>query len=122
MYMQVTTLTALSVWLCLVTNVANWTIIVNTTMRDNGVCCGNNETQCTYGSLSTALRCLKNNTVITIVSNMNVLDNVTNMGSGLLNNITITGNNATIMCNNTGGVYCESCSDVTIMGITWYQY
>ena len=38
-----------------------------------------------------------------------------------MNNITITGNGATIICNNTGGVYCESCSDITIMGITWYQ-
>ena len=43
------------------------------------------------------------------------------MGSGNLNNITITGNGATIMCNNTGGVYCETCSDITIMGITWYR-
>ena len=31
----------------------------------------------------------------------------------------ITGNGATIMCNNSGGVYCESCSDAIIEGITW---
>ena len=43
------------------------------------------------------------------------------MGSGNLSNVTITGNGATIMCNNTGGVYCELCSNITIMGITWYQ-
>ena len=41
------------------------------------------------------------------------------MGSGDLNNITITGNGATIMCNNSGGVYCESCDHVVIEGITW---
>ena len=44
-------------------------------------------------------------------------DNV-EMGSGNLSNITIIGNG---MCNNTGGVYCESCSNITIVGITWYQ-
>ena len=114
-------LTALSVWLCLITGVANWTITVNTTMHDDGMCCGNNETQCTYGSLSTALRCLKNDTVITIVSNMNVLDNITTMGSGLLNNITIIGNGATVMCNNTGGIFCNSCSNIIIKQIIWDQ-
>ena len=41
------------------------------------------------------------------------------MGSGDLNNITITGNGATIMCNNSGGAYCESCDNVVIEGITW---
>ena len=114
-------LTALSVWLCLITGVVNWTVIVNTTMHDDGMCCGNNETQCIYGSLSTALRCLKNNTVITIVSNMNVLDNITTMGSGLLNNITIIGNGATVMCNNTGGIFCNSCSNIIVKQIIWDQ-
>ena len=41
------------------------------------------------------------------------------MGSGKLTNITITGSNVTIMCNNSGSVYCESCDDVMIEGITW---
>ena len=41
------------------------------------------------------------------------------MGSGKLTNITITGSNVTIMCNNSGSVYCESCDNVTIEGITW---
>ena len=36
-------------------------------------------------------------------------------------NITITGNGAIIMCNNSGGMYCKSCSDVIIEGITWDQ-
>ena len=41
------------------------------------------------------------------------------MGSGKLTSITITGSNVTIMCNNSGSVYCESCDDVRIEGITW---
>ena len=38
------------------------------------------------------------------------------MESGDLNNITITGNDANIMCNNSGGVYCGSCDNVVIGG------
>ena len=41
------------------------------------------------------------------------------MGSGKLTNITITGSNVTIMCNNSGSVYCESCDNARIEGITW---
>ena len=41
------------------------------------------------------------------------------MGSGKLTNITITGSNVTIVCNNSGSVYCESCDNVMIEGITW---
>ena len=64
---------------------------------------------------------MSDNTVINIISESVTLHDIVGMGSGNLNNITTTGNGATIMCNNTGGVYCESCSDITIMGITWYQ-
>jgi len=72
-------------------------------------------------SLSTALQFIENNTFINITSESVTLNNTTTiaMGSGKLTNITITGNNVTIMCNNSGSVYCESCDDVTIEGITW---
>ena len=41
--------------------------------------------------------------------------------SGKLTNITITGSNVTIICSNSGSVYCESCDHVMIdhEGIIW---
>ena len=108
-----------AVWLCLITHVAYGTII---TVNNNG---DNSSSCCVYGrwpcsSLSSALNNVSDNTVINITSESVTLHDV-GMGSGNLSNITITGNGATIMCNNTGGVHCESCSNITIMGITWYQ-
>ena len=41
------------------------------------------------------------------------------IGSGKLTYIAITGSNVTIVCNNSGSVYCELCDNVMIEGITW---
>ena len=93
-------------------------IIVNSNNgNDNTECCVNGE--CVCSSLSTALLNIDNNTIINITSESVALNNTTTMGSGKLTNITITGCNVTIMCNNSGSVYCESCDDVIIEGITW---
>ena len=113
-------ITITAVWLCLITHVACDVVITVNNNGDNTTNC------CVYGtcpcsSLSSALHDVSDNTVINITSESVTLHYNVGMGSGNLNNITITGNGATIMCNNTGGVYCESCSDITIMGITWYQ-
>ena len=109
-----------TVWMCLITHVAcDVVITVNNSGSDNDICCVNGTCPCS--SLSSALHNVSDNTVINITSESVTLHDIVGMGSGNLNNITITGNGATIMCNNTGGVYCESCSDITIMGITWYQ-
>ena len=114
-------ITITAVWLCLITDVVYGTIItVNNNGNDSVVCCSGNET-CPCSSLSSALHNMSDNTLINITSESVTLHDIVGMGSGNLNNITITGNGATIMCNNTGGVYCESCSDVTIIGITWHQ-
>ena len=80
-------------------------------------CCVNGTCPC--GSLYYALQNLTSNSIINITSESVTLNTTTPIGSGNLHNITITGNGATIMCNNSGGVYCESCSDVIIEGITW---
>ena len=107
-------------WLCLITHVAcDVLITVNNNGSDNDKCCVNGTCPCS--SLSSALHNVSDNTVINIISESVTLHDIVGMGSGNLNNIIITGNGATIMCNNTGGVYCESCSNITIMGITWYQ-
>ena len=75
--------------------------------------------KCVCSSLSTALLKINSFTIIIITSESVTLNNTTTMGSGKLTNITITGSNATIMCNNIGSVYCESCEYVKIEGITW---
>ena len=94
-------------------------ITVNNNGSDNDKCCVNGTCPCS--SLLSALHNVSDNTVINITSESVTLHDIVVMGSGNLSHITITGNGATIMCNNTGGVYCESCSNITIMGITWYQ-
>ena len=113
-------ITIVTVWLCLITHVAcDVLITVNNNGSDTDKCCVNGTCPCS--SLLSALHNVSDNTVINITSESVTLHDIVGMGLGNLNNITITGNGATIMCNNTGGVYCESCSNITIMGITWYQ-
>ena len=62
---------------------------------------------------------MKDNTTIQITSQLVTLDSNVTMGSGSLNNITIQGNGAVVMCNNKGSVACRSCSNVIFEGITW---
>ena len=85
--------------------------------NDSTECCING--RCPCSSLYTALQNITNNTIINIISKSIALHDTTTMGSGKLTNITITGSNVTIMCNNSGSVYCESCDNVSIEGITW---
>ena len=84
---------------------------------DNTKCCVKGK--CVCSSLSTALLKIDSFTIINITSESVALNNTTTMGSGKLTNITITGSNVTIMCNNSGSVYCELCDHVRIEGITW---
>ena len=104
--------------LCII-EVHNKVITVDSNSNDNDTCCTTGGCPC--GSLILALQNLTNNSIINITSESVTLHTTTPLGSGNLHNITITGNGATIMCNNSGGVYCESCSNVTINGITWDQ-
>lgn len=98
-------------------------ITIDTSDGSNSTeCCilGNNT--CTCASLSIALHNITNGTTVNIVSQSVLLEDTIAIGlghSGSLNNITITGDNTVIMCNNTGSIYCEFCSNVTIKGITW---
>ena len=93
-------------------------IVINSSNgNDSAECCVNGT--CVCSSLSTALLNIDNNTIINITSESVALNNTIIMGSGKLTNITITGSSVTIMCNNSGNVYCESCDNVMIEGITW---
>ena len=77
--------------------------------------------ECICSSLFNALQYLDINTVVNITEDFVILDNVTQMGSDNLSNVTIVGNHVTVYCNNTGRVFCDLCSNVTIKGITWDQ-
>ena len=94
-------------------------VTINNRGKYSTACCVDGSCPCS--SLSFALQNLKNNTIISITSESVTLNTTTPMGSGNLHNITMTTNGATILCNNSGGVYCKLCSDVTIEGITWDQ-
>jgi len=112
----------LAVWLCLVMAIQQTfskVITVNSNGTNTTECCVNGTCPC--GSLYYALQNLTSNSIINITSESVTLNTTTPIGSGNLHNITITGNGATIMCNNSGGVYCESCNDVVIKGIIWDQ-
>ena len=98
--------------------VHNKVINVNVNNGNNSTeCCVNG--MCACSSLYTALWNITNNTIINITSERVALLNNATMGSNKLTNITITGNNVIVMCNNSGSVYCESCDHVSIEGITW---
>ena len=106
------------VWLLVVTYTVHGRVItVNNDGIDSDECCGNGTCPCR--SLSRALQNLTSHAIINITSASVSLGNVTQMGTGPINNITITGNDITIRCNNVGAIYCASCSDITIEGITF---
>ena len=86
---------------------------------------GNNSTkccvvgQCHCSSLFNALESISNSTIIKITSESVELHNHTSVISK--SNITITGNDAVICCNNSGSVFFLFTINVTIHGITWDQ-
>ena len=93
-------------------------ITINITSGNSSLeCC--TEERCMCASLCIALQYIDSNTTINITSSSVMLEQSVKLGSGNLTNITITGSNVTIMCNNSGSVYCESCDNVVIKGITW---
>ena len=117
-----------AVLICLITLtsqlVISKVITINITNSNSSQeCC--TEEGCMCASLSIALKYIDSNTTINITSSSVILKESVKLGSGHtsgsgnLTNIIITGSNVTIMCNNSGSVYCESCDHVMIEGITW---
>ena len=69
-------------------------------------------------SLGYVLNHLQSNDCVNITSNSVPLTTIVELHN--LNAITIRGQgNTIVMCNNTGGVSCNNCSNVVIEGITW---
>ena len=106
-------------WLSLATHAVYGTVITINSNGSNATdCCVNGTCLCSH--LSSTVYHLQSNMVINITSNTTLYNNVY-IKSRRLNNVTIIGNNATIMCNNTGSIYCESCRNIVFKGITWHQ-
>ncbi|XP_065911850.1 uncharacterized protein [Dysidea avara] len=84
---------------------------------------GNDNQDCLEGdypcsSLDYVLNHLQSNDCVNITSNSVPLTTIVELHN--LNAITIRGQgNTIVMCNNTGGVSCNNCSNVVIEGITW---
>ena len=110
-----------TMWMCLhASEVAYAKVItINNNGSGNYNCCV--EGLCMCNSIYSALDTIKSNTMINITSKVISLSEITYMGAGNMHNITITGNGATIMCNNSGGVHCVRCCSLIIEGITWDQ-
>ncbi|XP_065915214.1 uncharacterized protein [Dysidea avara] len=102
---------------CFACCVQSKVITVNNDGNISTECC--QHAKCPCGSLYSALRHLENDSILIIASESVTLDNNAEMGSGYLHSIVIASNGASILCNNKGGVYCKSCSDVQVQEITW---
>ena len=90
-------------------------ITVDTNGNDTGDCL---EGKYPCSSLGYVLNHLKSNDCVNIASNSLLLATMVKLHN--LNAITIRGqSNTIVMCNNTGGVSCNNCSNVVIEGITW---
>ena len=93
----------------------NREITVNTDGNDTEDCLGG-DYPCS--SLGYVLNHVQSNDCVNITSNSVPLTTIVELHN--LNAITIRGQgNTIVMCNNTGGVSCNNCSNVVIEGITW---
>ena len=108
------------VCLCFITIIVHSKIItVNNSGNNSTTCCM--EGTCLCNSFHDALRSIENNTIINITSEFVSLEDTTYVGIEHLNNVTLTGNNVVVMCNNTGGMSWRSGDNILIEGITWNQ-
>jgi len=106
---------AATIWICLLSISQSKVIRVDNTGNNSTHCCVKGK--CTCGSLLDALQHLKSNTLINITSQSVSLHGFSRIAR--LINIQISGNGATIMCNNSGIITIEDCINVVIDGITW---
>ena len=107
------------IWIFLLTLCQSKVIEINNNGNDSIICC--KEGTCLCGSLFKALQQIDNDTMINITSSLVTFHDFIEIGSGNISNITITGNEVTVACNNSGIFTCLYCSNVIIQGITWDQ-
>ena len=93
-------------------------VTVNNDLYDSQYCILKNTLQCS--SFHYVLAHLQSGDYVNVTSNSVSLITIIELHN--VNNITIRGQGKTIvMCNNTGVLSCNNCSDVLIEGITWDQ-
>ena len=93
-------------------------ITVDDSVNDSQHCLLNNTLQCSL--FHYVLAHLQSGDYVNVTSNSVSLLTVVELQN--VNTITIRGQgNTIVMCNNTGAVFCNNCSDVIIEGITWDQ-
>ena len=105
------------IWICTLAVCQCRIITIDNKGNNSTGCC--TDGSCPCSSFIDALKHLKDDTTVNIISQLVTLDSNVTMGSGSLNNIRIRGNGAIVMCNNKGSVACRSCSNVIVEGITW---
>ena len=94
-------------------------VTVNNIGSNSTICCMKGT--CICNSLYDALQSIDNNTIINITSESILLEANVYIGVEYLSNVTITGNDVTVMCNNKGGMSWRSGGNILIEGITWDQ-
>ena len=94
-------------------------VTVNNIGNNSATCC--TKGTCLCNSLYDALQSIEDNTIINITSESVLLEANVYIGVEYLNNITITGNEVTVMCNNKGAMFWRSGDNILIEGITWDQ-
>ena len=108
------------IWcLCFSQHVHSKAITVNNNGNDSTTCCANGT--CLCNSLWNALNYIENNTIVTITSESVLLEDTGYVEVDYLNNVTLTGNDVVVRCNNKGGMYWKSGNNICIEGITWDQ-
>ena len=111
------TLFAVAIWICSLSISQSKVITVDNTGENRTHCCVKGKCPC--GSFLNALQHLESDTLINITSQSVSLRGFSRI-AGLIN-IIISGNGAVIMCNNSGIVTIEDCSNVLIVEVTWDQ-
>ena len=94
-------------------------ITVNNSGSNSTTCCMNGT--CLCNSFHDALQSIESNTKVIITSEFVLLEDSVYVGVEYLNNVTITGNDVVVMCNNKGHISLRSGTDIHIEGITWDQ-
>jgi len=93
-------------------------ITVNNSGKNTTECCV--EARCSCSSLYGALHSITSDTIVNITSESVLLEDNVYIGVGL-DNVTITGNGAMVMCNNKGSVSWKLGDNILIEGITLDQ-
>ena len=116
-------ITLFVIWISLITiiqHVHSYKVItVNNSGSNSTTCCMNGT--CLCNSFHDALQSIESNTTVIITSEFVLLEDSVYVGVEYLHNVTLTGNDAVVMCNNKGYIYLRSGNGIHIEGITWDQ-